>query len=1080
VSPSAKFCPECAQPTGRRVSTHDRQPFGSPEEYTPKHLAERIINSKAAVEGERKQVTVLFADLKGSMELLADRDPEDARKILDPVLKLMIEAVHSYEGTVNQIMGDGIMALFGAPLAHEDHAVRACFAALHMQQAVKRHAEEVRRVEGVPIHIRVGLNSGEVVVRAISSNLHMDYTAVGQTTHLAARMEQLADPGSVLLTSAVLAMSEDFVQVKPLGPMKIKGLSEMLSVYELTAANDIRSRFRAHAARGLTKFVGRAAETAQLGDAMDFARRGRGQIVAVVGEAGVGKSRLFWEFSHSHHVRDCTVVQAAAASYGRASTYLPVKELLRDYFAIGSVDDARVIKEKVTGKLLSLDRTLESVLPAVLALLDLSVSDAEWTNLDPPVRRIRTFDALKRLLFRECAVQPVVVIFEDLHWIDSETQTFLDSLVEKLAATPLLLLVNYRPEYQHVWGGKTYYRQVRLDTLASANADELLEALLGDDAQLPQVKKLLIQRTDGNPFFIEESVRMLVETGVLVGIPGHFHLTRTPDDLRIPATAQAILAARIDRLAPEDKRVLQEAAVVGKDVPYALLQRISDASDSLLEEALTRLQAGEFLYETRLFPAREYTFKHALTQEVAFAGLTTQRRRELDVAVVECIERFAGERLREHIERLAHHAFRGEAWTSAAKYLEEAADKAASKAAFRQSIDHLKQALTAVAKLEPGRESLQLFVDINIALRGALTAVGDLDGQVFHSSEALTAARELADDRRIARSATALAYALFITGRARDAEPLGRQALQTARTLNDPTLRLGANLVLGGAAWALASYRNGREYLEENISLTRDVFLSDAPGRSWDFWRIAGMSRAWLVLNLVDIGDLDRAATLAVELNDWLDRGQRLLLMGKFVLPWTQLARGEFAKATPLLEQGLGICRATDNLGNVPPYLGALGRAYCLAGRYDEALNTLQEALTLAERHNRANRSLWCSFQSETYLLSGQTDAAIDSARRGLAGAKERGERGEEACNLYALARAEGKAGDYLAALAYAQELGMQPLTAHCHFGLAELYRSTAEAHLSRQHAGVAAAMYREMDMDLWLDKAVSLTAQTS
>src|SRR5262252_6214239 len=375
----AKFCKKCGQAVGAASSAPVVLP--SPEAYTPKHLAEKILISKAALEGERKHVTVLFADLKGSMELLADRDPEEARKILDPVLEHMMEAVHRFEGTVNQVMGDGIMALVGAPLAHEDHAVRACYAALRMQDSIKRYAEGVRRVEGVPIRIRVGLNSGEVVVRAIGSDLHMDYTAVGQTTHLAARMEQLAEPGTTLLTPATLALCEDFVQVKSLGPMRVKGLVEPLEAYELTGAIPVRSRFHAHAARGLTKFVGRTSEMMQLGDALDLARRGRGQVIAVVGEPGVGKSRLFWEFTHSHRTDGCLVLEAASVSYGKATTYFPVIELLRGYFQIEPRDDVRKIRERVAGKLISLERTLERTLSPLLALLDVAIDDSEWTGL---------------------------------------------------------------------------------------------------------------------------------------------------------------------------------------------------------------------------------------------------------------------------------------------------------------------------------------------------------------------------------------------------------------------------------------------------------------------------------------------------------------------------------------------------------------------------------------------------------------------------------------------------------------------------------------------------------------------------
>ncbi|PYM64570.1 MAG: hypothetical protein DMD79_06255, partial [Candidatus Rokuibacteriota bacterium] len=463
-----KFCGGCG--TSLTPAAQKKEPrFNSPRSYIPKYLAEKILVSRSALEGERKQITVLFADLKGSMELLADRDPEEARQLLDPVLQRMMEAVHRYEGTVNQVMGDGIMALFGAPVAHEDHAVRACYAALDMQAAIRRYAEDVRRVHGIKVQIRVGLNSGEVVVQAIGSDLRMDYTAVGQTTHLAARMVGLA---------------EGYIDVKPTGPVPVKGLEAPVEVYELIGAGSQRSRLHAAAARGLTRFVARDVELDQLRQALGLAAAGHGQVVAVVGEPGVGKSRLVWEVTHSHRTHGWMIAQASSVSYGKATPFLPVIDLLKGYFKVQERDDQRVICEKVVGKVLALDRALEAMLPALLTLLDVPADDPEWQTLDPPQRHQRTLDALKRLLLRESQVQPLLVVFEDLHWIDSETEALLDSLVESVPTTRLLVLVNYRPEYEHRWGSKTYYTQLRLDPLPPESAGELLRVLLGDDATL--------------------------------------------------------------------------------------------------------------------------------------------------------------------------------------------------------------------------------------------------------------------------------------------------------------------------------------------------------------------------------------------------------------------------------------------------------------------------------------------------------------------------------------------------------------------------------------------------------------------
>jgi class 3 adenylate cyclase len=479
----------------------------------PPHLIEKIRASRGRLEGERKQVTVLFADLKDSTELIKDLDPEAAQQLLDPAINRMMATVHRFEGTVNQVLGDGIMALFGAPIAHEDHALRAYYAALAMQTALRDYADDVRRTHGMALRLRVGLNAGEVVVRAIGNDLHMDYSAVGQTVHLAARMEQLAAPGSVLLTATTLRLVEGLVQVNALGPMPVKGLPEPVEVCELVGASSVGRRLQAAVARGLTRFVGREPELVALTQALAQADSGHGQIVALVGEAGVGKSRLVYECVHSHRTQGWRVLEAASVSYGKGTPYFPVLELLRRYVHVEEHDDARTIRAKVTGQVLTLDEALQDTIPALLALLDALPTDSPFFKLDPPQRRQRTLDVLKRVLLRESQAQPVLLVFEDLHWIDTETQALLDSLVESLPTAHLLLLVNYRPEYQHGWGSKTYYTQLWLDPLPPASADELLQALLGDDPGLAPLKQLLIARTEGNPFFLEESVRTLVETG---------------------------------------------------------------------------------------------------------------------------------------------------------------------------------------------------------------------------------------------------------------------------------------------------------------------------------------------------------------------------------------------------------------------------------------------------------------------------------------------------------------------------------------------------------------------------------------
>jgi class 3 adenylate cyclase/predicted ATPase len=815
----AKFCLECGQSVSAQPAMAAR--FGSPGAYTPKHLAEKILTSKSAVEGERKQVTVLFADMKGSMELLADRDPEEARKLLDPILEHMMEAVHRYEGTVNQVMGDGIMALFGAPLAHEDHAVRACYTALRMQEAVKKYAESIQRTEGLPVQIRVGLNSGEVVVRSIGSDLKMDYTAVGQTTHLSARMEQMAMPGSILMTADTLSLTEGFVQVKPLGPVNVKGLNEPVEVYEITGAGPVRSRLQAAAARGLTRFVGRTAEFETICQALERAGAGRGQVVALVGEPGVGKSRLFWEFTHSRRTVDWLILESGSVSYGKATPYLPLIDLLKAYFKITDRDDHREIREKVTGKLLTLDRALEPTLPAFLTLLDVAAEDEQWQNFDPPQRRQRTLDAVKRLLLRESQVQSLLVVIEDLHWIDSETQALLDSLVESLPTARLLLLVNYRPEYQHGWGSKMYYTQLRIDPLPPESAGELLTTLLGNDISLASLRQLLIQRTEGNPFFIEESIRTLVESKLLVGERGNYRLAGPIESTQVPATVQAVLAARIDRLPPEEKRLLQSAAVIGKDVPLILLQAIADQSETELLQDLTRLQAAEFLYETSLFPDLEYTFKHALTHEVAYGSVLQDRRRVLHGRIVESIERLYPDRLVEQFELLGYHASRAELWGKAVTYLHDAGRKATARSAYKEAASYFEQALDALKRLPESRQTLEQAINIRVDLGPILIAMkGFIAPEV---EQVYTEAREmcgrLGDAPQLFPVLFGLARMHDVRGELKIGNHLGKQLLSLAERAREPALLLEAHHELWANMSMLGELISARTHLDQGFVL---------------------------------------------------------------------------------------------------------------------------------------------------------------------------------------------------------------------------------------------------------------------
>jgi predicted ATPase len=544
---------------------------------------------------------------------------------------------------------------------------------------------------------------GEVVVRTISNDLYMDYSAVGQTTHLAARMEQMATPGTIRLTAATLRLVDGLVQVQALGPLPVRGLDEPVEVFELTGVTTFRRRFQATAARGLTPLVGRQTELDTLRQALTRAGTGHGQGVAVVGEAGVGKSRLVYELVHSQDTRGWLVLESASVSYGKATPYFPVIDLLKRYCHVDTQDDSRTIRAKVTGQVLTLDAQLQDTIPALLALLDVLPEDSPLRALEPAQRRRHTLDALTRLLLRESQVQPLLLVCEDLHWIDTETQALLDRLVERLPTAPLVLLVNYRPEFQHDWGHKTYYTHVPLDPLPPASADALVHALLGEDPSVTPLVPLLIARTGGNPFFLEECVRTLVELRALVGEVGAYRLGTALPAIQVPDTVQAVLAARIDRLPPEDKRLLQTAAVIGTEVPLPLLHHIAELSEDALYRGLAHLQGTELLYETRLFPDQVYTFTHALTHEVAYSSLLQERRRALHAQIVAALETLAGDRQDEQVDLLAQHAVRGQVWDKALTYCRQAGAKAVAGSAYRAAVGYFEQTLEALTHLPPAR-----------------------------------------------------------------------------------------------------------------------------------------------------------------------------------------------------------------------------------------------------------------------------------------------------------------------------------------------------------------------------------------
>jgi tetratricopeptide (TPR) repeat protein len=837
--------------------------------------------------------------------------------------------------------------------------------------------------------------------------------------------------------------------------------------------------------RPLSPFVGREAEVRLVTDRLAGAERGRGEVIGIVGEPGVGKSRFTYELTRLDATQGWRVLGSRGVSHGSTTPLLPISDLLRRYFAIEEADDPQVIRAKVTETILARHEDLTSFLTPLLSLLDLAVDDPSWSSFDPPQQRQRIQEAVTRLLLHESRVQPLVLIVEDLHWIDTATQALLDGLVESLPAARLLLLVNYRPEYQHRWGSKTYYSQLRLDALPPERATELLQALLGEDPSLSPLTRLLVER--GNPFFIEESIRTLVETGALRGERGAYRVTQPIQAIEIPTTVQMILASRIERLSPDDKQLLQTASVIGKDVPFALLHAVTDLEEDDVHRSLARLQAAEFLYETRFGAEGEYTFKHALTHEVTYGTLPEDRRKDLHTRIVDAIERVQPERLAQHVEQLAHHAVRGELWEKAVAYLHQAGLKASARSANREAVSYFEQALGALGHRPENRETLEQAINLRFDAKMALLALADFERVVAYLREAEDLARTLGDRRLLARSLVHMCHGLVVAGHQQDAIVYGQRAQALGEPLGDVRLEVAGNLYLASAYFQIADYRQAEDlFLNVLRSLEGDLSRDRLGFTGFP----AVLARGFLTGALTDCGKFEQGLVhvrdgirLAEALNDPYS-----MASVSWFLADLHLARGEVRDAIGVLEGAVTLTRDHGLTSLLLRCTAGLGYAHALSGRPTEGLPLLEHAVRGLEK--AGNPTVWsvCArLLGDAYVLAGRLDDALEIAQRTLSHARERGLRRYEVPALRLLGAVAARRdapqhaeGHYHAALALADELGMRPVAAHCHAGLSTLYRRIGRGEPAREHLTVATALYREMGMRFWLEKVEAATNETA
>ena len=761
-APGSRYCNRCGHALDRPADGAAR--FGSPQAYTPQHLAQKILTSKAAIEGERKLVTVLFVDVSGFTALSERLDPEDVHRLMDRAFEIMLGEVHRYEGTVNQFLGDGLMALFGAPLAQEDHAERGVRAALAIRHALAHHRAQIQREHGIDFQVRMGLNTGLVVVGKIGDNLRMDYTAVGDTTNLASRLLALAEPGQILIGDATIKAVEPYFLLDPLGAVAIKGKAQPVRAARVEGERPVRSRLEAVMERGLTPLVGRGGELALLEDRLGEALEGRGQAVFVFGEPGIGKSRLLMEFRRRAEAHGPAWLTGRCVSSGRGTPYVPVLDLLRGFLGIHEIDSAEVILDKVRGGLAAAGPDLAWTAPFVQTLLGLDARDRSVAEMPPQQRRGRTVEALRALVLRESERRPVVLVVEDLHWIDSHSEEALRVLLEGIAAARVLLLLTHRPGYAPPFPDQTYHSRITLHGLPVPQAEALVDGVLQAAGVPAAVREVVARRAEGNPLFIEEMARTLVEDGTLERTGSGYRLAHPLDAGAIPDTIQGIIMARIDRLPENCKTALQVASVIGREFSARLVERVS-GEEHEAAGALGELRAVELIYQKAAFPELAYMFKHALTHDVAYESLLRRRRRALHRKAGEVIEVLYADRLSEFYETLAWHYVQGEHWGPAVKYLLHAAEKAQAQYAYARAIEHCARAVEIMDRhggpAEMRGEALERLGDLH-SLQGDVEPANRAYGGAVETTEDPPTRQRIANKRHrlgaVVRAGAEVAY----------------------------------------------------------------------------------------------------------------------------------------------------------------------------------------------------------------------------------------------------------------------------------------------------------------------------------
>jgi len=1081
----SKFCNECGhslialiKPTPKELSFDEK--LAKIQRYLPKDLTQKILAQRDKIEGERKQVTVMFCDMEGFTPLTEKIGSEEVYSLMNEVYEILIHKVHDYEGSVNELTGDGIMALFGAPIALEDAPQRAIRSALAIHREINKFSEQLKTEKGMPsIKMRIGIHTGPVIVGALGNDLRVELKAVGDTVNLASRMEGLADPGTTYVTEDTFKLTEGFFRFEALGEKKIKGKEEPVRVYRVIAPGAKRTKFDVSAERGLTPFVGRERELELLLDGFERAKAGKGQAFSIVSEAGVGKSRLLYEFRKPIANEDMIFLEGRCLSYSRGVAYYPYLDILKSNFDIQEGEGDQEIREKVQKGLRLIGVDEPSTLPYLLELLSVKDSGVDEISMSPEARKDRIIEALKRILLKGSEMRPLIIAIEDLHWMDRSSEDVAKSLLESIPGSKVLLIFTYRPEFVHTWGAKSYHSQLTLHRLSNRESLEMVAHILGTKEIDRALENLVLEKTEGVPFFIEEFIKSLQDIKAIEREDNRYHLAKDIQDVTIPSTIHDVIMARVDSLSGGAKGVLQIGSVVGREFSQDLIQKVTGLSEQELLSHLSVLRDSELLYERGIYPQSTHIFRHALTQEVVYNSLLLKRRKEIHETIGRAIEWLYSERMDEFYEILAYHYSESDNREKAYLYLKLSGSKATRNYSNWEAFRFYKEAIKVLNQLSETEDNKIKQIEVILLMATPMLLLGYPEDSLRILQEGERLCKELDDKKSLSILYSLMGIYYTHKGRPLDAITYSEIAFEQSQKIGD--IELMAPIARG----LCISYLAVGEFRKTIDVASKVVDLIENTQREADFFgapfNTYSLLCAYNGLSLAMLGNFEKGTT-------YFERGLRVILainhlaslgVAETMYGLSFIAKGDGINAIKHFQKGIRHFEESRTVLIYGMSWSGLGSGYYYLGDLEAARKHMEKGLDIT---TQGISEWWISFHylylSKTHLDFGDPKNSRSFIEEALKLSQKNSEKHLEGASWTWLGRILGKtdpsqsdkAEEYIVkVIKILEEMNIKPWCSEGYLYLGELYADTGKKEKALENLKKSESMFQEIGMDYWL-----------